>query len=122
MNLAKNHRLPRKLLGILISSAILIAIYLIALLIEGITIRGVIVFGQLVLVIIFYLYRALLSGTKKDSNYANITAIFALNFSLFAISDFATPFKSFTGNSNVFGSVLFLAFFHYYMPCLLNNP
>ncbi len=125
VNLARNHRLPRKLLGILICSAILITVYLIALLIEGITTRGVIVFGQLVLVIIFFICMSFIKWDKRKIRIiANIIAIFALiNLSLFAISGFITPFKSFTGNSNAFSALfLFLGFFPLLYALLIKQP
>ena len=61
---------------------------------------------------------------RKTRIIANIIAIFALiNLSLFAISGFITPFKSFTGNSNAFSALfLFLGFFHYYIALLIKQP
>lgn len=122
--LAKTYKIPKDIIKILVLAIILLSIYLIALLIDAFSTRGIIVFIQLILVLGFFTCMCLVKwNERKIGIIAGIAALFIIfNFMIFVAAGFPFPFKSFTGNNNVFSALMFFfAFFPLLYLLLIKN-
>lgn len=111
--LLKTYKIPRSMGNLIIIAFLLLLTYSIALIIDGFSARGLTVFIQLILILAFFICMCFIKWNDiKISVLANIIALFImLNFLIFVTSGFPFPFKSFTGNVNVFAALMFFTAF-----------